>query len=355
MVNFEARKARHDRLEKHPKKQVWKKDLQKKQEQSEEIRFLRRLIVVGIVFFFGYHFLAVIGYETLPTSEAMVQEFIPQKLALSEEGFLIKPTRQAVSSDFSKLTDALEYTIESGDTLSGLAARFGLKEQTILQNNTIPNKHRLKVGDKLIIPPVDGIRHIVAKNEKIADIAKKYRVKEEAILNQNGLNKENLTLAEGRKLIIPGAIKVISRYTTTKGYYAPGTITGLKYVGPVGGTLIKPAAGKLTQGFRRGHYALDIGNRKKGPIFASANGKVTKAQCGWNGGYGCMILVDHENGLQTLYAHNEKLYVKVGDSVTQGQTIAWMGNTGRVRGVTGIHVHFEVIENGIKKNPWKYF
>jgi murein DD-endopeptidase MepM/ murein hydrolase activator NlpD len=59
--------------------------------------------------------------------------------------------------------------------------------------------------------------------------------------------------------------------------------------------------------------------------------------------------------MQTLYGHNEKLYVTAGQYVDQGQTIAWMGNSGNVRGPTGIHLHFEVRINGVKYNPQNFF
>ena len=112
---------------------------------------------------------------------------------------------------------------------------------------------------------------------------------------------------------------------------------------------------RLTQGYRRGHYAVDIAIRSKAPIFAAASGKVIKAAYGWNGGYGNVVIVDHGNGMQTLYGHNEKLYVTVGQYVEQGQTIAWMGRSGRVYGPTGIHLHFEVRINGVKYNPMNFF
>ena len=110
----------------------------------------------------------------------------------------------------------------------------------------------------------------------------------------------------------------------------------------------------FTQYFHPGHYAVDIQERGGGPIFAAEAGTVIRADYGWDGGYGNVIEIDHGNGLVTLYGHNKELYVKKGDHVTRGQNISWMGNTGRVFGATGIHVHFEVRVNGEKKNPLLY-
>jgi murein DD-endopeptidase MepM/ murein hydrolase activator NlpD len=109
-----------------------------------------------------------------------------------------------------------------------------------------------------------------------------------------------------------------------------------------------------TQYFHPGHYAVDIQTKGGGPIFAAEAGTVIRAETGWNGGYGNVIEIDHGNGLVTLYGHNKELYVKVGDTVARGQEISWMGNTGQVYGATGIHVHFEVRVNGVKKNPLLY-
>jgi len=78
---------------------------------------------------------------------------------------------------------------------------------------------------------------------------------------------------------------------------------------------------------------------------------VIKSQCGWNGGYGCYIILDHGGGVHTLYGHASLLYVSIGESVTQGQTIALMGSTGRS---TGPHVHFEVRRGGVRENPLQY-
>jgi murein DD-endopeptidase MepM/ murein hydrolase activator NlpD len=85
-------------------------------------------------------------------------------------------------------------------------------------------------------------------------------------------------------------------------------------------------------------------------------GTVIKASSGtYGGGYGNHVIIDNGNGIKTLYAHMEYLSVSVGDHVTQGQVIGKMGRTGNVRGRTGIHLHFEVIQNGVKKSPGNYF
>jgi murein DD-endopeptidase MepM/ murein hydrolase activator NlpD len=99
---------------------------------------------------------------------------------------------------------------------------------------------------------------------------------------------------------------------------------------------------------------VDLARNGGGPIFAAEDGVVVRADYGWNGGYGNVVEIDHGNGLVTLYAHNRELHVREGAAVRRGDVIATMGKTGRVYGRTGVHVHFEVIQNGVKKNPNLY-
>lgn len=119
---------------------------------------------------------------------------------------------------------------------------------------------------------------------------------------------------------------------------------------------LKPANGRLTSGFgfrisptsrrREFHNGIDIANKAGTDIYASASGVVTFS--GYNGSYGRMIIISHGNGYTTVYAHNSRNLVNVGDRVTKGDVIAKMGSTGRS---TGPHVHFEIRKNGKPINP----
>lgn len=270
---------------------------------------------------------------------------------MTEDGFLLKPAIHSAEGDRSGFSDIFVYTVEPGDTLSSIAQSFNLKKETLMGENDLWNPNRLRVGSKLKILPVDGLSHTVKKGETIDKIAKKYEVETEDIMKQNQLTEDAEILAQ-QVLIVPGAKKsapVVAVATSAPS--AAGSYSGPK----AAGRLIWPTVGKLTQGYHRGHTALDIGNRAKGPIYAAASGKIITSKTGWNGGYGNYIIIDHGNGMQTLYGHNEKLYVTEGQYVEQGQTIAWMGRTGRVYGPTGIHLHFEVRINGVKYNPMNFF
>jgi murein DD-endopeptidase MepM/ murein hydrolase activator NlpD len=272
---------------------------------------------------------------------------------MTEDGFLLKPALNSAQGDRSTANEIFAYEVESGDTLSSIAQRFGIKKETLVMENDLWNANRLRTGMMLKVLPVDGISHLVKKGDTIDKVAKKYKVEKDVIATQNQL-EDGEDLLAGTALIIPGAKKDMPVYTASS---APSSIASYHYNGSSTGRLIWPTLtkSKITQSFRRGHYAIDIGNRAKGPIFAAAGGKVIKANYGWNGGYGNVIIIDHGNGMQTLYAHSEKLYVTDGQYVEQGQTISWMGNTGRVYGATGIHLHFEVRINGVKYNPMNFF
>ena len=322
------------------------------------VSLARRILIMTVAFLILMPFIPMYQFtEGYQLDEFNVMDFTEQgtesalDTIMTEDGFLLKPALNSTEGDRATANEIFAYAVEPGDTLSSIAQRFGIKRETVLMENDLWNVDSLKTGMMLKILPVDGISHLVKKGDTIDSVAKKYKVEKEIVVRQNQLENGQPLLA-GTALIIPGATKSVPSYAMS----APGNVAG--YAGPTAaGKLIWPTLGaaKLTQKFHRGHYAIDIGNRDKGPIFAAASGKVIKADYGWNGGYGNYIIIDHGNGMQTLYGHNEKLYVTEGQYVEQGQTISWMGHSGRVYGATGIHVHFEVRINGVKYNPLNFF
>lgn len=104
----------------------------------------------------------------------------------------------------------------------------------------------------------------------------------------------------------------------------------------------------ITQKYHRGHLAVDCANRGGGRMIAAQSGVVETSYCGANG-YGCHVIINHENGYKTLYAHfREAPMVAVGQRIEAGQQLGWMGTTGWS---TGVHLHFEIVHNGVKLNP----
>lgn len=114
-----------------------------------------------------------------------------------------------------------------------------------------------------------------------------------------------------------------------------------------------PTDGRLTSEFGprwgRFHYGIDLASPTGTPVFASDNGVVTFA--GEKGSFGKIVMIDHQNGYETYYAHNSEVCVSEGDTVEQGQLIAKVGTTGRT---TGPHCHFEVHVDGVAQNPMDY-
>jgi murein DD-endopeptidase MepM/ murein hydrolase activator NlpD len=114
-----------------------------------------------------------------------------------------------------------------------------------------------------------------------------------------------------------------------------------------------PTSGQITSGFGprwgRMHQGLDVAAPTGRPITAAKSGKVIVA--GWSGGYGNLVVIDHGGGLSTAYAHQSRIAVKVGDPVTQGGLIGYIGSTGHS---TGPHLHFEVRVNGAARDPLPY-
>jgi murein DD-endopeptidase MepM/ murein hydrolase activator NlpD len=300
----------------------------------------------------------------------------PQFL-LVEDGFLMKSSSLTQQGARRAYAEGIVHTVRDGDNLQKIADRYRISIDTILWANGITRDAPLKPGQDLVILPVDGVLHTVGRGQTIQQIAELYNVPASAIASQNGV-QGNFILA-GQELIIPGGRPILGGDRIAQGgsltfnpNVKPGAINS-GYTGrppsppktnakPTGATA-EPSYGVLgmpcancyyTQYYHPGHYAVDIQTRGGGPIFAAEEGVVIRADTGWNGGYGNVIEIDHGNGLVTLYGHNKALFVKKGDKVTRGQEIAAMGNTGQVYGKTGIHTHFEVRVNGVKKNPLLY-
>ncbi len=253
------------------------------------------------------------------------------------------------------------YFVKSGDNINGIAHKFMLEPRTIYWTNNLTVKSTLQIGQKLMIPPVDGIYYEVREDDTLSEIAKIHDIELAKINSYNKISagkikpKDVLFLPEARKIYIADKPKVkdkptlITRRQKSTPTAQPTTIKSM------GITLRRPTKGILTQGYHRDHYAIDIANKLNTPIYAAEDGVVEKSATGWNYGYGSYIIIDHGNDVKTLYGHNNILKVSKGDHVKKGQLISLMGNTGRVFGVTGIHLHFEVRIRGRKVNPNSYF
>lgn len=230
----------------------------------------------------------------------------------------------------------LTYEVEAGDSLQSIADDFGVSVETLLSANNLPKGTKLKVGDKISILPVDGVRHTVKSGDTVKSIAAKYNADEARIIAYNGLSDSG-KIAAGQVLTIPGG----EYHVPISPKYAPTNNIPTQNLPNITGYYGRPANGRLTFGLHK-YNAVDIGGREwcNTPLYAAAAGTIITADAqGWNGGYGKYIKIAHDNGTITLYAHSSQLLANEGQFVNKGQTIALMGSTGRA---TGCHVHFEV-------------
>jgi murein DD-endopeptidase MepM/ murein hydrolase activator NlpD len=240
------------------------------------------------------------------------------------------------------------YAVQENETITSIAAKFDISENTVLWANGLSSKSIIQVGDHLTILPTTGVLHSVKSGDTISGIAEEYDVSSNEIIEFNGLEDAH-KLSLGQKIIVPdGYINPaanISTPTTSGSAVADGPAPeSVKVAGT--GLLWPTTTRHISQYFRWGHTGIDIDNRSRPAIYAAESGTVEFA--GWLGGYGNMVIINHGGGLQTYYAHNSKHYVGKGEKVAKGQAIAQMGSTGRS---TGPHVHFEVRQNGRPINP----
>ena len=253
----------------------------------------------------------------------------------------------------------LKYQVQLGDTLFGIAEKFGLKPESILWGNWYEldgDPHFIAPGQDLNILPVDGALHRWSAGEGLNGVASFYGVTARDILDWPGNNIDpamdpaNPDIKEGSGLIVPGGkrqppswqlVRITRSNPGVASILGPGACAAVSN-GPTGdGVFGWPSTTKAVTGnpYIPGvHEAIDIGGGAGSGIFASDDGVVVYA--GWNDwGYGYTVVIDHGNGWQTLYAHNGQIKVGCGQAVTQGSVIAGMGCTGKC---SGTHVHFEM-------------
>lgn len=238
------------------------------------------------------------------------------------------------------------YEVKSGDTISEIAALYDISVNTIRWENNITGQN-IRVGQKLNILPVTGVKHIIKKGDNLDKIAAKYEADVTDIMVFNDISK-TAGLKIGDTLYVPNGImkpvSIAEKPSSKKpsSSYTPSTITSGYYLRPAGGPTTS-SYGPRKGGF---HYGIDIGVSRGSTIVAAAAGTVVetvgycvegRSSCG--GRYGNYVMIQHPNGTITRYAHLSRVSVSVGETVSKGDPIAKSGNTGRS---TGPHLHFQI-------------
>ncbi len=297
--------------------------------------------------------------------------------ALPEAWFLEGILRQAnlhTNIPTRPRKEIITYTVQPGDTVSGIADKFGLQPQTIFAANfglLQDNPHNLFPGQELKILPVDGVYWEWLGGIPFGQWAAYFQVKAEDIINYP-LNKidptavgdfANANIPPGTWLIIPGGVYQYHQpgsvpLGVTRTNPASARVLGPGYCDPITGgaigtgTFVWPTAKHIRSGYdystKTNHLGVDLAGNLGEGAYAADSGVIVYA--GWNTyGYGNMVMIDHGNGFQTLYAHLSEIYVGCGQSVNQGQAIGAIGSTGRS---SGAHLHFEVLTATTRVNPW---
>lgn len=233
--------------------------------------------------------------------------------------------------------------MKGGDTLGEIADLFGVSVNTIIWANNLSGVKDVHPGDVLIILPVSGISHTIINGDTLKSLALKYGADAGEIAQYNGLDP-NAPLVVGSTIIIPGG--EVAPVAAPVHKTSPLKTVVEPYLGGSGlaqpGYYSNPAPGlHVTQGLH-GHNGIDFSapGARGTPIHAAADGTVIIARnSGWNGGYGNYVVITHDNGTQTLYAHMANAIVSPGQSVSADQVIGYVGSTGKS---TGAHLHFEV-------------
>ena len=272
-------------------------------------------------------------------------------------------------------TEIITYTVKTGDTIFGIAEMFGLKPETILWGNyytLTDDPHKLQPGVVLNIMPMDGTYHRWSAGEGLNGVSHGYDVTPDVIVNWPGNKLDPVILGDykhpniepGTMLFVPGGHREFVTWSAPRisrnnpgvaKILGPGSC-GTIAVGAVGtGSFIWPANNHTLSGYdyspSTNHFGIDIRGGLGDPVYASDNGVVVYA--GWNDwGYGNVVVIDHDGGWQTLYAHLSSFNVGCGYSVYQGDVIGSFGSTGNS---SGPHLHFEMLNESYGKvNPWNF-
>ncbi len=245
----------------------------------------------------------------------------------------------AVEIDYPVSDQISLYTVHPEDTLPQIAKMFNVTVNTILWANDMKKGDPITRGQLLVILPVTGVKYTVKKGDTLKILGKKFKADADNVADFNGLERGAL-LTVGDEIIIPDgelSVEGVAPIKTPKKAFATaksGSGNNSQ------GYFTRPIIGGIrTQGIH-GHNGVDLASSYGTPILAAGSGKVVVSKFGgWNGGYGNYVVIQHPNGMQTLYGHMSAVDVAVGDDVSQGFEIGKMGSTGQS---TGVHLHFEV-------------
>ena len=302
-----------------------------------------------------------VGDVSDPSTEAIAN--MPYFEVEVDDSYLIRYPEPRTIAPTRPRSVPVKYTVDTGDAVFSIAQKFNISPETLLWSNYDVLKddpHSISPGQELIIPPTNDILYEWHEGDTLENIARDFKADLNEILHWSGnkLDVTNPVIDEGDLVMIPGGERefqqwVVPTYAVGKSGTNASLPGGCSINGPGlwgSGFFIWPAGNHYLSGndFWSGHLAIDIAAGTGAPIYAADSGVVVFA--GWDSnGYGNVIMIDHQNGYHTLYAHLSALNVSCGSNAAQGQVIGYGGSTGNS---TGPHLHFEVRYFGGFLNPW---
>jgi murein DD-endopeptidase MepM/ murein hydrolase activator NlpD len=230
------------------------------------------------------------------------------------------------------------YTVKQGDTLWEIARMHGTDVESLAAINDIASREYLQPGQRVTVLSTPGLLCKVGPGDTLWGISSTYGIPVNEITEANRL--ESSTLAVGQVLILPGAkpaAVVTARAASLSSQAVPG------FAWPLNGRLTSPFGRR----WGRMHEGIDIAAAHGTEVKAARAGVVTFA--GWyGGGYGNTVVLDHGDGITSVYAHLSRVSVNRDSSVLQGQALGSVGSTGFA---FGPHLHFEILVNGVPQDP----
>ncbi len=345
------------------------------------------LIITVIVLIFG---LKISSNHIKPNlnHKSFINKAFDNYSTLQNKANVLPVKAQAITTTNKEIIDIFplnKIKVKAEQKISEIAQTQNLKIETIQINNNLEDKDLIPNELKeLIVPWQDGFVYFPKTEMAPKELADKYKIDEKIIyeanedkLNETGKFKKDTTIilptkdfTEIKKVILKEKelLMLEERYKQIKDnqsrlaksyldQFSDPNSGGYKYANTksedkVSAGLIWPTKGSISRCLEPGHPGCDIANSAMPPVYAVADGVVSDVYRFSVYGYGNAVVVDHGNGLTSLSAHLNEIYVTKGQAVTQGQSIGQMGNTGNS---TGTHLHIEIKLNRVVQNPLAYF
>lgn len=265
-------------------------------------------------------------------AEDALLDFITPELATTPTETSLPPLPKSFVTE--------SYTVRKGDSLGSIASRFGIAIDTVVSINGIQSARGLRIGTELKIPNMNGLIHVVGKGESLASIAKSLGSNVTTLADANNLGTD--LLRPGQALFIPGAHLAPADLKRVFGEYVAWPVHGpiSSYFG------YRPDP---FSGVKRFHGGIDIVVPAGTPVDSIMDGRV--ADVGYNQLFGNYLIVNHADGIQSLYGHLSAQLVRLGQYLRQGEEIGLSGNSGYS---TAAHLHLGIYRGGSSVNPLKY-